>query len=87
MGCRQFCSVCLCSFYFASLWLAVLPLLVGAQLWSVVVSLVLFVLLHALLLFSTCVPLFPLCMLLVFGLNFLYLWFPCSYVPYVLFAL
>jgi hypothetical protein len=35
----------------------------------------------AILLFSTCVPLFPFCMLLVFCLNFLYLWFPCSYVP------
>jgi hypothetical protein len=45
----------------------VLPPLVGAQLWSLVVSLVLFVLLHALLLFSTCVPLFPFCMLLVFA--------------------
>jgi hypothetical protein len=55
----------------ASLWLTVLPLLVGAQLWSLVVSLVLFVLLHAILLFSTCVPLFPFCMLLVFCLNFL----------------
>jgi hypothetical protein len=49
-----------------SLWLTVLPLLVGAQLWSLVVSLVLFVLLYAILLFSTCVPLFPFCMLLVF---------------------
>jgi hypothetical protein len=88
LGCRQFCSVYLCSFRFASLWLTVLPLLVGAQLWSLVVSLVLFVLLHAILLFSTCVPLFPFCMLLVFCLNFLYLWFPCSYVPLaLLFAL
>jgi hypothetical protein len=77
LGCRQFCPVCLCSFCFASLWLTVLPLLVGAQLWSLVVSLVLFVPLHALLLFSTCAPLFPFCMLLVFCLNFLYLWFPC----------
>jgi hypothetical protein len=81
LGCRQFCAVCLCSFCFASLWLTVLPLLVGAQLWSQVVSLVLFVLLHAILLFSTCVPLFPFCMLLVFCLNFLYLCFPCSNVP------
>jgi hypothetical protein len=71
LGCRQFCPVCLCSFCFASLWLTVLPLLVGAQLWSLVVSLVLFVLLHAILLFSTCAPLFPFCMLLVFCLNFL----------------
>jgi hypothetical protein len=57
LGCRQFCPVCLCSFCFASLCLTVLPVLVNAQLWSVVVSLVLFVLLHALLLFLTCVPL------------------------------
>jgi hypothetical protein len=42
LGCRQFCPVCLCSFHFASLWLTVLPLLVGAQLWSPVVSLALF---------------------------------------------
>jgi hypothetical protein len=64
------------------------PLLVGAQLWSPVVSLVLFVLLHTILLFPTCLPLFPFCMLLVFCLNFLYLWFPCSYVPLaLLFAL
>jgi hypothetical protein len=80
-GCRQFCPVCLCSFCFASLWLTVLPLLVGVQLWSLVVSLVLFVLFHALLLFSTCVPLLPFCVLLVFCLNFLYLWLPCSHVP------
>jgi hypothetical protein len=65
LGCRQFFPVCLCSFCFASLWLTVIPLLVGAQLWSLVVSLVLFVLLHALLLFSVYVPLFPFCMLLV----------------------
>jgi hypothetical protein len=84
LGCRRFCPVCLCSFCFASLWLAVLPLLFGAQLWSLLVSLVLFVLLHAILLFSTCVPLFPFCMLLVFWLNFLCLWFPCSYVPLAL---
>jgi hypothetical protein len=58
LGCRQFCPKCLCSFCFALLWLTVLPLLIGAQLWSLVVSLVLFVLLHALMLFSTCVPLF-----------------------------
>jgi hypothetical protein len=31
-GSRQFCPVYLCSFCFASLWLIVLPLLVGAQL-------------------------------------------------------
>jgi hypothetical protein len=62
--------------------LTVLPLLVGAQQWSLVVSLVLFVLLHAIPLFSTCVPLFPFCMPLVFCLIFLYLWFPCSYVLY-----
>jgi hypothetical protein len=61
---------------------------VGAQLWSLVVSLVLFVLLQAILLFSTCVPMFPFCMLLVFCLNFLYLCFPCSNVPLaLLFAL
>jgi hypothetical protein len=84
LGCRPFCPVCLCSFCLASLWLTVLPLLVGAQLWSLVVSLVLFVLLHALLLFSTCVPLFPFFMLLVFCLIFLYLWVPCSYVPLAL---
>jgi hypothetical protein len=30
LGSRQFCPVHLCSFCFASLWLAVLPLLVGA---------------------------------------------------------
>jgi hypothetical protein len=88
LGCKQFCPVCLCSFCFASLRLTVLPLLVGAQLWSLVVSLVLFVLLHALLLFSTCVPQFPFCMLLVFSLNSLYLWFPCSFVALaLLFAL
>jgi hypothetical protein len=63
---RQFCPVCLCSF-FASHWLTVLPLLVGAQLWSLVVLLVLFVLFHALLLLAACVPLFPFCMLLVFA--------------------
>jgi hypothetical protein len=80
-GCRQFCPVCLCSFCFASLWLTALPLLVDAPLWSIMVSLVLFVLLHALLLFSTCVLLFPFCMLLVFCFYSLYLWFPCSYVP------
>jgi hypothetical protein len=67
LGYRQFCPVCLCSLCFASLWLTVLPLLVGAQLCSLVVSHVLFVLLHAILLFSTCVPLFPLWMLLVFA--------------------
>jgi hypothetical protein len=88
LGCRQFCPVYVCSFCFASLRLTVLPLLVGAQLWSLVVSLVLFVLLHAILLFSTCVPLFPFCKLLVFCLKFQYLWFPCSYVPLaLLFAL
>jgi hypothetical protein len=70
LGCRLFCPVCLCSFCFASLPLTVVPLLIGAQLWSLVVSFILFVLLHALLLFSTCVPLFPFCMLLVFCLNF-----------------
>jgi hypothetical protein len=32
LGSRQFCPVYLCSFCFASLWLTVLPLLVGAQL-------------------------------------------------------
>jgi hypothetical protein len=57
LGCRQFCPVCLCFLCFASLQLTVLPLLVGAQLWSLVVSLVLFVLLHALLPFAMCVPL------------------------------
>jgi hypothetical protein len=31
LGSRQFCPVYLCSFCFASLWLTVLPLLVGAQ--------------------------------------------------------
>jgi hypothetical protein len=56
LGCRQVCPVCLCSFCFASLRLNVLPLLVGAQLWFLVVSLVLFVLLHALLPFTMCVP-------------------------------
>jgi hypothetical protein len=76
LGCRQFYPVCLCSFCFASLWLTLLPLLVGAHLWSLVVSLVLFVPLHAILLLSTCVPLLPFCMLLVFCLNFMYLWFP-----------
>jgi hypothetical protein len=65
LGCRQFCPVCLCSFCFASLWLAVLPLLDGAQPWLQVVSLVLFVLLHAILQFSTCLPLFPFCMLVL----------------------
>jgi hypothetical protein len=70
LGCRQVCPVCLCSFCFASLRLTVLPLLVGAQLWSLVVSLALSVSLHAILLFSTCVPLFPFCMLLVFLLEF-----------------
>jgi hypothetical protein len=39
----------------------VLLLLVGAQLWSLVVSFILFVLIHALLLFSPCVPLLPFC--------------------------
>jgi hypothetical protein len=43
----------------------VLPLFDGAQLWSLVVSLVLFVLLHALLLFSPCVPLLPFCIVIV----------------------
>jgi hypothetical protein len=85
LGCRQFCPVCSRSFCFASLWLTVLPLLVGAQRWSLVVSLVLFVLLHAIPLFSTCVPLFPFYVLLMFCLNFLYLWFPCSDVPLALF--
>jgi hypothetical protein len=59
LGCRQFCPVYLCSFCFASLRLTVLPLLVGAQLWSLVVSLVLFVLLHAILLFSFVFLCFP----------------------------
>jgi hypothetical protein len=46
---------------------------------SQVISLVLFVLLHALLLLSPCVPLLPFCMLLVFCLNFFWLCFlPCS---------
>jgi hypothetical protein len=39
-------------------------------------------------LFSPCVPVLHFCLLLVFCLNFLYLWFPCSYVPLaLLFAL
>jgi hypothetical protein len=62
---------CITDASIGSHWLTVLPLLVNAQLWSLVVSLVLFVLLHAILLFSTCVPLFPFSMLLVFCLNFL----------------
>jgi hypothetical protein len=85
-------------FHFAMLCLSPLctPGMVGgvvilpfmSQLWSLVVSLVLFVLLHALLLFLTCVPLFPFCMLLVFCLNILHQWFPCSYVSLaLLFAL
>jgi hypothetical protein len=86
------CAILPCVFVFLLLCFAlarlVLPLRVGAQLWSLVVSLVLFVLHHAILLFSTCVPMFPLCMLLVFCLNFLYLCFPCSNVPWaLLFAL
>jgi hypothetical protein len=71
LGCRQFCPVCLCSFHFASLWLTVLPLLlVGAEFglqWSRLLYLVLF--LHALLLFSACVPLFPFCIFLEFPVS------------------
>jgi hypothetical protein len=51
LGCRQICPICFFFLCFASLWLTVLPLLVDAQLWSPVASLVLFVLLHARLLF------------------------------------
>jgi hypothetical protein len=50
---------------------------------SLVVLTVLFVPMHASLLFSHCVTQHPLCILLfrVFCLNDLYLWFLCSYVP------
>jgi hypothetical protein len=75
LGCRHLCPVCLSSFCFVSPLLTVLPLLVGAQLWSLVVSLILFVLLHAVFIFT---------MLLVFCLNFLYLLFSCSNVPLAL---
>jgi hypothetical protein len=85
LGCSQFWPVFLCSFRFVSLRLNLLPPLVGAQLWYLVVSLVLFVLIHALRLFSPCVPLLPFCTLLLLCFNdFLYLWFPCSCVPLAL---